>query len=657
MTGYVPRAAYDARLYGTHAAIGRHPARDELFVVPDSDRYAGMYVIGVQGAGKSGLLHTLIQRDITAGHAVVVFDPHGDLITGCLATIPASRLPQTYVLDLEDESHPFGANLFSSGALQTDAARTTARERILRVFDVLWPDVMGQANLPRYARAATIVLLANPGSTLVDMYELLINPSVRRRLLTRVTDSTVRQFWALYDEMPPSRQQQTIQPLLNRLESLFMGQALVRNVVGQRKSTISFRRVMEHREVIFVRLPLKSLGTEARLIGTILLSQLSAAVFSFRDTPEGERPGISLFVDEAQNFATPDFASLLSEGRKFGIRMVLGHQERGQLPDFLQRATLTARTKVVFTVTPPDARELAPLFANAAGAFEVDEKPVARLLTTGHPDRVVQGFTDYYLRPLRGNRRLLNVTDTTLTWGTALGAVFNSPGVTEPVRVEDPSYALNSLLYEVMRSGDASLPIPREIPMGFSGVGPQPFYQVALRASDELRGQYAFPGWLLKRDPTHGQEQLLHFLFSLRLAMAALAKNPIGEQTEAKVADVGRQLASLPKRAAYVRCDTASGVIYTENTPPRLSGDALQQRLDLIQDQTRRTYCHPREDVEQAAQNTDARSPAAPPSMASLSHDEPTAPPPENPEDPENHDAVVGGAQLEHSRWDDLEEL
>lgn len=591
--------ATSARLLSAHAPLGRHPERDELFLLPDTDRYAGTYVLGVQGAGKSGLLHSLIHRDIEAGHAVVVLDPHGDLITKCLATLPASRVSDTAVLDLEDEGYPFGANLFTSGKLHTDVARATAVERILHVFEVLWPDVLSQANLPRYVRAATITLLANPGCTLVDMYGFLLDPHIRARLLCAVTDPTVRQFWATqYDDLSDAERMRRVQPLLNRLEALFMGQALVRNVVGQRKSTISFRQAIERREVIFIRLPLKTLGNEARLIGTILLSQLSAAVFSFADLPDVARPGVSLYVDEAQNFATPDFAALFSEGRKFGVRMTLAHQYRAQLPDYLKKATMTARTKVIFTVTPEDGRELGHVFAGAPASIELNPKPVSWLLTHGHPDEAVQYFVEYYLRPLRGNRGLLKVTDTTLTGKDLFTAVFNAPALNGAVHVPDPLYALNDLCYRVMSTRDPNLPIPGEIPIGFSGCGIHTFYKAACKARAELLPDYPLPGWLAKRAPEDGSEQLMHFVASLRFAMDALAEQPIGKPLATSAIEVGKMLMSLPKRAAFVRSGEDMGVVYTLDTPEPLRGSALRERLDAIQDATRRKYCHPRENIE-----------------------------------------------------------
>src|SRR5260370_34819293 len=90
-----------------------------------------------------------------------------------------------------------------------------------------------------------------------------------------------------------------------------MGRSLVRNIVGQRQNSISFRKMITQRQIAFNKLPVKTITQDARLIGTILLAQISNAVFSFSDTPEQQRPGVSLYVDEFQHFATSDFSEML----------------------------------------------------------------------------------------------------------------------------------------------------------------------------------------------------------------------------------------------------------------------------------------------------------------------------------------------------------
>src|SRR5258708_36227148 len=140
----------------------------------------------------------------------------------------------------------------------------------MHFFEVLWGDVLGQQNLPRYLRAATITLFSNPGSTLVDMYDFLLNDSIREQMLRNVSDPTIKQFWDYqYNSKSPSVRSKEISSLINRLETLFVGRSLIRNIVGQSATTIDFRAAIENREILLIKLPLKTLPQDAQLIGTM----------------------------------------------------------------------------------------------------------------------------------------------------------------------------------------------------------------------------------------------------------------------------------------------------------------------------------------------------------------------------------------------------
>jgi hypothetical protein len=627
---YLESVSVEKRLHYQYAnaRLGTHPETGDICFLPDRDRYTGVYVLGVQGSGKSGLLQNLIAHDVAIGNAVIVIDPHGDLVTDCIAQLDTGRVVQTYLLDMEDEGFPFGINVFSTGRLDTSIAQAQAVDRLMHIFEVLWADVLSQANLPRYVRAATITLLANPGATLVDMYDFLLSEQTRRRMVKNVTDPTVRQFWQTqYEELSPAEQMRRTQPLIGRLESLFMGRSLVRNVVGQRKTTINFRRAIENREIIFIKLPVKTVAQDARLIGTILMSQIHAAVFSFGDQPAEKRIGVSVYADEFQHWATPDFSEFFSEGRKYGSRVVVAHQYRSQLPGFLQSSTITAGTKVCFQVTPEDGRELSHLFPAPEDEIkleDIDTNATSQLLAYGSDEPVVRQFIDTYLRPLQGQRRgaRVEITNGGFSWrDTAVGMM--SGGNTQLPRVADPTPYLDNLLYEVMRTGNGRLPIPREVPIGFSNCGYGFFPQARSLASGDvpLSFQTGFPKHLVvetanglrwTRAPETGVEQFFHFIFHLRSTMLYLAEHRIGKKSSASASAVAQMLTQLPQRAAFVRTGNEVGVIYTDDTPPKVSDREYQHRLQQIREQTRAKYCHPREEIEQTFMPADTPTAPAP---------------------------------------------
>ena len=161
-----------AELLLTHIRLGHYPNGD-IFLAHQIDRHSGTYILGVPGSGKSGYIQNIVAQDIRTGKAVIVFDPHGDLVQDIVAQAPQDKLHKIHLLDMSDEQYPFGVNLFAVRHLDTAMAWARNIDRITHVFNVLWPETESQQNLPRYLRAAIITLLSNSGSTLADMHPLL----------------------------------------------------------------------------------------------------------------------------------------------------------------------------------------------------------------------------------------------------------------------------------------------------------------------------------------------------------------------------------------------------------------------------------------------------------------------------------------------------
>ncbi len=635
-------------LIGRHVLFGYEPTTHDDLYIPRDDRYMGTYALGRPGYGKSGLLQNCIASDIAAGEAVIVEDPHGDLIDACLHYVPPMRLKDTYLLDMEDEAYPFGVNLFNTGDLHTDMERSAAVARIEHIFEILWDDVLKQVGLPRYLRMAILVFLANPGKTLVNMYDFFVDDAFRRQMLQAVTDPTVTQFWHVqYDTLPPSTRLSKVQPLLGRLEQLFAGRSLVRNILGQSQSKIDFRKAIEQKQIIFIKLPVKQAEQDARLIGTILLAQIHAAIFSFGDIAPDKRPGVSLYMDELQNFATTDIGELFTEGRKFGMRLTIAHQYREQLTASLRGATMTAHTKVCFALTPKDSSEMAHEFPAPEGTVKpehVDPHATETLMNHPHlhPDNV-QVFIESYLRTLApqhvgsyGNK--VKLRDLGVDAWDAFSAVVNKMPTPYEVEIESPIVPLDYLLQQIMVTGLYQAPIPPQAVRGFANCGITFWQKVRfLRADDPLLSAdipgLNIPGYLLGvspdgnycwlRDPENGTEQLLHFLFHLRVTMRYLAEHPLGTRSTVSTAEVGKMLNSLPKRAAFVRSGKTVGTIYTHQTPKHLSNVDYDQWVRSIRAQTRLKYCRPKAEVEQALFGPSSTQTAAPPPPAPVAVPQP----------------------------------
>lgn len=376
----------------------------KAIMVNDKTRSSGMYILGAQGLGKSLLLANLIYQDAQKGYAIIVIDPHGDLINHVISILPEERLKQTYLLDLTDTAYPFSLNLFSCSDPTDEVERTITLERVMHVFEQIWSEMRGVL-LEKLLRFVTLTLLERPGSTLLDIRRLLWDDAYRANIVGSLTNEEVRAYWEKeYNTMTLGERRKEIQALDNRLAAL-RSTPIVKNIVGQRKNTIDFKRAILNREILLVHLP-ERIKNAADLIGTILLTQIHSATFAFGELPWNERPGFSLFVDEFQNYTTTDFAILLKEGRKYGARITVAHQDRHDLLPANRSATLTASIIVSLRPTPEDAAELAPLYFDASATIRPERiyrDVVGRLRM--HEHQLIQDFFQRYVKPLQQEKR------------------------------------------------------------------------------------------------------------------------------------------------------------------------------------------------------------------------------------------------------------
>jgi hypothetical protein len=109
------------------------------------------------------------------------------------------------------------------------------------------------------------------------------------------------------------------------------------------------------------------------LVGSLLVTKMFLAALQRAVQLEAERRDFYLYIDECQNLATPIFASILSEARKYRLNLILGHQFLAQIPREIKAAVLgNVGSLVCFRLGAEDAGELAPEFAPEFSALDLE---------------------------------------------------------------------------------------------------------------------------------------------------------------------------------------------------------------------------------------------------------------------------------------------
>lgn len=343
----------------TFSLLGIDTETGERVTIPKSSRLQGLYLIGSPGTGKTGLIENLIIQDIEQDIGVCLLDPHGDLTQAVLARVPAHREQDVIYLDIANEDYPFGLNLFACSDPKSAKAVQYAVDQVMHVFEKLFDTSRATPLLSEYLRNCTHTLVVNQGCTMAEIPKLLLDPAFRKTLVANVIDPDVRLFWQSYEQMKSNEQREEAASTLRRVREFL--QPLARNIVGQSFSTIDLLHVMDERKILLVKLDAR-LSSVTSLIGSVIVAQLLNAAYARGEIPLKKRKQFHIYADEFQRFATEDFATLLTEARKFGIGTTIAHQNRGQLDQQNRAATVNAANIVVFKISGQDAEELAGEF-------------------------------------------------------------------------------------------------------------------------------------------------------------------------------------------------------------------------------------------------------------------------------------------------------
>ncbi|MEU0872956.1 type IV secretory system conjugative DNA transfer family protein [Nocardia brasiliensis] len=326
-----------------------------------SDARHHLHILGPTGVGKSTLLARTILDDADAGRGVIVIDPKGDLVTDVLSRLPARMGERVVLFDADSPVSPPCVNPLDIGRIGR-AGTALAVDNLVTVFHRIFHQWWG----PRtddIMRASLLTLCAQSGTaTLADLPRLLTEPAFRARVTRTTKDPVLRGFWDSYEQLSDTGRAQITGPLLNKLRA-FLLRPFVRAAIAGGPSTVEFADILDHGGICLARLPKGSLGEEtSRLVGSLLVARTWQAVTARARVPATERPDAALVLDEAQNFlnlATP-IEDMLAEARGLRLSLLLAHQNLGQLSKELRDGiSANARNKILFAVSPDDARDLA----------------------------------------------------------------------------------------------------------------------------------------------------------------------------------------------------------------------------------------------------------------------------------------------------------
>jgi hypothetical protein len=331
----------------------------QMAKIREEDRKIHFYVVGASGTGKSKFLEFLIRQDIKKGNGFGVIDPHGDLIEdikGYLAlALPREEIEERVVLiDPTDERYTVAFNPLEK--IEGVSSAEIAAE-LVEAFKKIWIDSWG-ARMEDLLRN-TLIALIEAELTLDNLPRFLIDEDFRGNVLERVTHPIAKRYFQRFNSLSPKTREEWMESTLNKVNA-FLSDDRIREIFSYQKSSFNLREIMDDKKILLIKLDRGRLKENGDLLGSLLMTKIRMAAFSRSDTPKEKRIPFYLYIDEFQNFATEEFIDTLSEARKYGLVLILAHQNLSQLPENLQDSILTnCGIQCYFRVSRRDAEILA----------------------------------------------------------------------------------------------------------------------------------------------------------------------------------------------------------------------------------------------------------------------------------------------------------
>ena len=366
--------------------------KQKVYMTPE-DRVRHTYIIGQTGTGKSQFLMSMVLQDIINGEGVAVIDPHGSDVSELLEKIPAHRMEDVILFDAGNTERPMGLNMLEAESEEEKHLIINSFiSSLYKLYDPNRQGIMGP-KLERAIRNVMLTAMMDKESTMVDVLRLLIDKKYAESFIPKITDPLVKKYWV--DEMAHTSEQTKGEQMgyfVSKFDR-FVTEKVMRNIVGQPKSAFNFKKLMAEKKILLCDLSKGKIGEEnSNFLGLLIVPKILGAALS-RSTmiDQGIKfPHFYLYVDEFQNFATDDFATILSEARKYKLDLIVAHQFISQLPDKIKGAIFgNVGTTCAFRVGADDAKYLETQFDPVFKQQDLMNNPTGsyylRLLVNNQP--------------------------------------------------------------------------------------------------------------------------------------------------------------------------------------------------------------------------------------------------------------------------------
>lgn len=354
------------------------------FGIKANDRTRHMYVIGKTGMGKSTLLENMAVQDIQNGEGLCFLDPHGSSAETLLKYIPEHRVNDVVYFAPFDIHNPIALNVLEK---VSEDQRHLVSNGLMAAFKKIFGADRFSDRMEYLLNNIILALLENEDQTLLGVNRMLSDKGYRDFIVSNVKDPAVKAFWTEELVRAGDKYLQEAAPAIQNKIGQFISNPLIRNVVGQKKTSFDIRKMMDEKKILICNFSIGRMGEgNVNLLGNLINTKIYLAALSRANLPHDElkkSANFYFYVDEFQNFVNESFAQILSQARKYNLGLTVAHQYIEQLSDEVKAAVFgNVGSMMLFRVGADDAEK-----------FEKEFSPQFTM-----DDIVNLGFSQIYLR-------------------------------------------------------------------------------------------------------------------------------------------------------------------------------------------------------------------------------------------------------------------
>lgn len=179
-------------------------------------------------------------------------DPHGDLAADVIKYVPRERADDVIYFNPGDTQRPIGINLLEADT--ADEKEMVAQEANKMMIKLYGNEVFGPRIQDYFMNAVLTLMDYTGGGTICDVMPMVSNKSFQEERRRTIKNKVVKAWWENMYDQQGDREKKEILPYFQAKFSPFSTNEMIRNIIGQAKSSFRVDEAMDTNKILLLNL-------------------------------------------------------------------------------------------------------------------------------------------------------------------------------------------------------------------------------------------------------------------------------------------------------------------------------------------------------------------------------------------------------------------